>query len=45
MRQLHLIALGAGVANSVMYFLHSASFGYGSKLVVNNEMRFDKVIR
>ncbi|CAF0788245.1 unnamed protein product [Adineta ricciae] len=45
MRQLHLIALGAGVANSMMYFLHSASFGYGSKLVVDNEMRFDKVIR
>ncbi len=45
MCQLHLVAIGAGIANSMMYFLHSASFAYGSQLVQNNEITFDKVFR
>jgi hypothetical protein len=45
MCRLHLVAIGAAVANSMMYFLHSANFAYGSKLVQNGEMRFDQVFR
>lgn len=45
MYRLHLIAIGAAIANSIMYFLHSASFSYGSRLVENGEMTFDKVYR
>ncbi len=45
MCRLHLVAIGAAVANSMMYFLHSANFSYGSKLVQNGEMRFDQVFR
>jgi hypothetical protein len=43
--QLHLVAIGAGLANSMMYFLHCASFVYGSKLVEEGEMTYDKVFR
>ncbi|CAF4868056.1 unnamed protein product, partial [Rotaria sp. Silwood1] len=43
--QLHLVGLGAAIANSIMYFLHSATFSYGSKLVDNHEMTFDNVFR
>ncbi|UJR37711.1 hypothetical protein I4U23_030406 [Adineta vaga] len=45
MCRLHLTALGAGIANSLMYFLHSANFSFGAKLVTNKEMEFDKVFR
>ena len=45
MCRLHLIALGAGIANSMMYFLHSANFSFGAKLVTDKEMEFDKVFR
>ncbi|CAF0756890.1 unnamed protein product [Adineta steineri] len=45
MCQLHIMGIGSGVANSVMYFLHSATFAYGSQLVQNGEMKFDAVFR
>ena len=45
MCRLHLLALGAGIANSMFYFIHAANFGYGSQLVENGEMRFDQVLR
>lgn len=45
MFHLHMVAIGAGVANSMMYFLYSANFAYGSKLVEEGEMRFDQVYR
>jgi hypothetical protein len=40
-----MVAIGAGIANSMMYFLHSANFAYGSRLVAEGEMRFDQVFR
>ncbi|CAF2623577.1 unnamed protein product [Rotaria sp. Silwood2] len=40
-----LVGLGAAIANSIMYFLHTATFSYGSKLVSNHEMTFDHVFR
>ncbi|CAF3335982.1 unnamed protein product [Rotaria sp. Silwood2] len=43
--RLHLIALGAAIANSIVYFLHSSAFSYGSKLVKNNEMTYVNVFR
>jgi hypothetical protein len=42
---LHVMAIGAGLAQSMMYFLHAANFAYGSKLVQDQEMTFDKVFR
>jgi hypothetical protein len=45
MFHLHMVAIGAGIANSMMYFLHSANFAYGSRLVEEGEMRFDQVFR
>ena len=45
MCRVHLVGVGAGIANSVMYFLHSANFGYGSRLVKDGEVRFDHVFR
>jgi hypothetical protein len=45
MRRLHLSAIGAGIANSMLYFLHTANFSYGAKLVYNGEMKFDHVFR
>lgn len=31
-------ASGTAIANSLMYFIHAAAFGYGSVLVKNGEM-------
>ena len=45
MCQLHLIALGAAIANSIMFFVHAATFAYGSKLVEADEMEFYGVFR
>lgn len=45
MCRLHLVAIGNGLANSMFYFLHCATFVYGSKLVEHEEMTFDKVFR
>jgi len=45
MCNLHLMGIGAGIANSMMYFLQSTNFAYGSKLVENGEMKFDQVFR
>jgi hypothetical protein len=45
MCHLHVTALGAGIANSMMYFLHSATFSYGSELAQDGEMTFDQVFR
>lgn len=45
MCRLHLIGIGAGIANSIMFFLHSANFSFGSKLVSDGEMEFDEVFR
>ncbi len=45
MYRLHFVAIGAGIGNSMLYFLHCASFAYGSRLVHNGEMRFDLVFR
>jgi hypothetical protein len=45
MCRMHLLALGAGLSNSALYFIHCANFAYGSKLVVSGEMRFDHVVR
>jgi hypothetical protein len=45
MCHLHLLAIGAGVGNSVMYFLQCTTFAYGSQLVQDNEIKFDDVFR
>ncbi len=45
MCNLHMVAIGAAVANSMMYFLHSANFAYGSKLVEDGLMTFDELFR
>ena len=45
MCHLHATAIGAAIANSMMYFLQGTSFGYGSKLAVRGEMPFDHVLR
>ncbi len=45
MCRLHLVALGAALANSIMYFLHITTFTYGSKLVEDKEMAFDNVFK
>lgn len=45
MRRVHIVGIGAGIANSMMYFLHCANFGYGSKLVRDGEVQFDYVFR
>jgi len=45
MFHLHLVAIGAGIANSMMYFLIGANFAFGSKLVQEGEMTFDQVFR
>ncbi len=31
-------SFGTALANSLMYFIHAAAFGYGSVLVKNGEM-------
>lgn len=45
MWRLNLVALGAAVSNSMMYFLRGTSFVYGGKLVESGEMKFDDVYR
>ena len=45
MCHLHFVALGAGIGQSAMYFLHSAAFGYGSKLIDDGEMTYEQVYR
>ena len=45
MCRLHLSAVGAGIANSMLFFLHTANFSYGAKLVYDGEMKFDHVFR
>jgi hypothetical protein len=39
------MGIGAGIANSVTYFLYMAVFSYGSKLVEDGDMEFNQVIR
>ena len=43
--RLQFVAVGAAIANSVMYFLQGTNFAYGSQLVIRGEMRFDQVFR
>ncbi|CAF4760503.1 unnamed protein product [Rotaria sp. Silwood1] len=43
--RLHLVAIAAGIANSVMYFADGTTFWYGSKLVQNGETIFENVFR
>lgn len=38
MKKVQFQALGTALANSLMYFIHAAAFGYGSVLVENGEM-------
>jgi hypothetical protein len=45
MCQLHKVALGAAIANSVVYFVHCCNFVYGSKLVEDAEMTYEEVFR
>ncbi len=45
MCSLHLVALGAAVGNSMLYFLNAANFAYGGKLVQDQEITFDRVFR
>jgi hypothetical protein len=45
MSRLHLVALGAAIANSIIYFLQGTNFVYGGKLVARGEMEFDQVYR
>ena len=43
--RLQFVAVGAAIANSVIYFLQGTNFAYGSQLVIRGEMRFDQVFR
>lgn len=45
MGKIQIQALGTAIANSLMFFIHSAAFGYGSVLVRNNEMEGTSVFR
>jgi hypothetical protein len=36
--RIHLQSIGTALANSLMFFIHAAAFGYGSVLVENGEM-------
>jgi hypothetical protein len=45
MIKIQLQALGTGLANSLMFFIHAAAFGYGSVLVGNGEMKAPHVFR
>ncbi len=45
MCHLHKVAIGAAMANSLMYFLHCANFAYGGKLVTDQDMTFSEVFR
>ncbi|CAF3805471.1 unnamed protein product [Adineta steineri] len=44
-RQIHLIALGDAVSQSITYFFSSACVGYGNDLINNRELEFDRVYR
>ena len=43
--RIHLQSVGTAIANSLMFFIHAAAFGYGSVLVKNGEMEAVKVFR
>ncbi|UJR11965.1 hypothetical protein I4U23_016143 [Adineta vaga] len=43
--KIHLRAIGYGISNSLIFFLHITTFTYGSKLVENGEMNVDQVFR
>jgi hypothetical protein len=45
MCQLHKVALGAAIANSLVYFLNCVNFAYGSKLVEDRDMTYEEVFR
>ncbi|CAF1068198.1 unnamed protein product [Adineta steineri] len=45
MCRLHMIALGAAVANSLIFFIIAVTFSYGSVLVQKGEMTFQNVYR
>ncbi|CAF4606246.1 unnamed protein product [Rotaria sp. Silwood2] len=40
-----LQALGTAIANSLLFFLHAAAFGYGGYLIEKSEMQFQNVFR
>ncbi|CAF3578851.1 unnamed protein product [Rotaria sordida] len=43
--KIQLQSFGTGLANSIMFFIHAAAFGYGSVLVENGEMEAVRVFR
>lgn len=45
MIKIQLQSLGTALANSLMFFIHAASFGYGSYLVERKEMQATQVFR
>ncbi|CAF3747797.1 unnamed protein product [Rotaria sordida] len=45
MLYLHYISFANALANSLMFFIHAASFGYGVKLIQDKDMTFDSVFR
>lgn len=45
MIKIQIQALGTALANSLMFFIHAAAFGYGSVLVRNGEMQGIRVFR
>ncbi|CAF1034859.1 unnamed protein product [Adineta steineri] len=42
---MHPAGIIAGIGNSVTFFLHAANFAYGTHLVLNREITFDKIYR
>ncbi|CAF3526768.1 unnamed protein product [Rotaria sp. Silwood1] len=42
---LHYVAFANALANSLMFFIHAAAFGYGVKLIQSKEMSFYNVFR
>ncbi|CAF3961632.1 unnamed protein product [Rotaria magnacalcarata] len=42
---LHYISFANALANSLMFFIHAAAFGYGVALIQSNEMTFEGVFR
>ena len=45
MFKLQLVSLGVALANSLMFFIHAGTFGYGSLLVEQGEMESILVFR
>ncbi|CAF2533632.1 unnamed protein product [Rotaria sp. Silwood2] len=43
--KIQIQSVGTGLANSIMFFIHAAAFGYGSVLVENGEMTAPLVFR